>query len=343
MRLRDSAERHASRPEAKEPALQTMAQITRPHPPRPPAEPCEYDEFSASGSGTDAPPCREDEDPARARARRRAAAALARSRTLAAERDLHASIRHAEARYQALRRRAEHLRIDMTAVRGRLRQAGYLSGYGPLPPGWGYAPEAPTPDDPLWRRPLESVALRDGSLVGIRPLLPTDREQLAAGFDTLSAASRRRRFLRAVDRLSTSELDHLVDVDHRDHEALVAVDPVTGRGVGVARYIRDATDRRRAEVAVAVSDDRQRLGVGGALVDRLAIRARHGGVRTITALVANGNEPAVRLLGRLAPPTVIARYDGALEFSVAVAGRRARPGGAGGLATPASAGGERTS
>jgi hypothetical protein len=36
----------------------------------------------------------------------------------------------------------------------------------------------------------------------------------------------------------------LVDVDHRDHEALLAIDPLTGRGVAVARYIQLPAIRR---------------------------------------------------------------------------------------------------
>lgn len=41
--------------------------------------------------------------------------------------------------------------------------------------------------------------------------------------------------------LSADEL-RFTDVDHYNHEALCALDPAEGRGVGIARYIRDAED-----------------------------------------------------------------------------------------------------
>ena len=34
-------------------------------------------------------------------------------------------------------------------------------------------------------------------------------------------------------------LRYLTDIDHRDHEAMTALDEETGEGVGVARYVGD--------------------------------------------------------------------------------------------------------
>ena len=42
--------------------------------------------------------------------------------------------------------------------------------------------------------------------------------------------------------LSSAELRYFTDVDHHDHEALGVLNHSGGRGVGVARYIRDADD-----------------------------------------------------------------------------------------------------
>jgi GNAT superfamily N-acetyltransferase len=68
-------------------------------------------------------------------------------------------------------------------------------------------------------------------------------------------------------------------VDHHDHEAIIALDPLTGEGVGVARYVRAGADPEVAEVAVTVVDDWQGRGLGRALLERLAARARREGVR----------------------------------------------------------------
>ena len=88
------------------------------------------------------------------------------------------------------------------------------------------------------------VVLRDGSAVLIRPVRSTDALLLADGFARLSAASRQMRFLGVKKELSAAELRYFTDVDHHDHEALGALDHADGRGVGVARYVRDTEDPR---------------------------------------------------------------------------------------------------
>ena len=84
-----------------------------------------------------------------------------------------------------------------------------------------------------------TVTLRDGAQVDVRPVEPEDRAALAEGFERLSPESRYRRFFGPMPRLSDRDLDYLTRVDHHDHEALVAVDALTGDGIGVARYVRD--------------------------------------------------------------------------------------------------------
>jgi RimJ/RimL family protein N-acetyltransferase len=104
------------------------------------------------------------------------------------------------------------------------------------------------------------------------------------------------RFLARKDQLSAAELRYLTDVDHHDHEALGAVDQADGRGVGVARYVRDAEDPHAAEIAVTVVDDWQGRGLGTELLARLSDRARQAGIRRFTATVAYGNTAMTGLL-----------------------------------------------
>jgi hypothetical protein len=86
--------------------------------------------------------------------------------------------------------------------------------------------------------------LRDGSAVLIRPIRSSDAPLLAEGFARLSARSRWMRFLTVKNELTPTELRYLTDIDHRDHEALGALSR-DGRGVGVARYVRDKRTRAR--------------------------------------------------------------------------------------------------
>ena len=138
------------------------------------------------------------------------------------------------------------------------------------------------------------VTLRDGSRVAIRPLEPDDRDALAEGFERLSPESRYRRSFAPRAELDERDLDYLTRIDHRDHEALAAVDAATGDGVGVARYVRIGPEV--AEPALVVADDWQGRGVGSRLLGALVDRAREEGVRRFEAPVLAGNERALRLL-----------------------------------------------
>jgi GNAT superfamily N-acetyltransferase len=146
----------------------------------------------------------------------------------------------------------------------------------------------------------ESVVLADGASILIRPVEPDDARQLNAGFEHLSAVSRYRRFLTTIDHLSKQQLMYLTDVDHELHEALVALDAVTGEGVGIARSVRDTADPGRAEVTVVVADLWQSRGVGSSLIERLATRAQAAGVERFTARMLIGNHAGHRLLERVA-------------------------------------------
>ncbi len=139
-----------------------------------------------------------------------------------------------------------------------------------------------------------TITLRDGSRITIRPVEPDDRRTLAEGFERLSAESRYRRFFAPMPELSERALDYLTRVDHHDHEALVAVDPETGDGVGVARYVRIGPGA--AEPAIVVADDWQGRGVGSRLVEALAERARDEGIRRFEAPVLASNQAAMAVL-----------------------------------------------
>src|SRR5215470_6341972 len=196
--------------------------------------------------------------------------------------------------------------------------------------GTPVAPRSPLRWIPGWLRPGRSrlpghrprpaatgrpVKLRDGSKVLIRQVQPADAPLLADGFARLSDNSRRMRFLARKDRLSAAELRYFTDLDHRDHEALGALDQAGGRGVGVARYIRDAKAPRTAEIAVTIVDEWQGRGLGAELLARLSDRARSEGICRFTALVADDNVAMAGLLRNMgASPT--GRSPGTVDYEI---------------------------
>jgi GNAT superfamily N-acetyltransferase len=168
--------------------------------------------------------------------------------------------------------------------------------------------------------PFEEATLRDGSKVRISRVTPRDAPLIAEGFERLSAETRRLRFLTSKPTLSRAELKYLTEVDGHRHEALGAIDPLTSRGIAVARFVRDDEDPSRAEVAVTVSDEWQHRGLGTLMLDRLAQRAREEGVTHFTALVAGDNpamEPFLEGLGGTVTVTEVG--GGAIEYAIELA------------------------
>jgi GNAT superfamily N-acetyltransferase len=144
---------------------------------------------------------------------------------------------------------------------------------------------------------MTEAVLKDRSHVEIRPLGPADKAGLAAGFERLSETSRYQRFLTPMVRLTATQLAYLTELDHHDHEALVAIDPPSSHGVGVARYVRSGDDPEQAEAAVVVADEWQRRGVGTALLRHLAAHARRHGIKRFTGFVLTDNRAIRELLG----------------------------------------------
>ena len=160
----------------------------------------------------------------------------------------------------------------------------------------------------------ETVELRDGSQVWVRPIEPGDKVQLAAAFDHLSEDSRYRRFLHPIKHLSPRDLVYFTEVDHHDHEALIALDANDQEVVGVVRCIRSQADPDEAEFAIAVVDEWQGRGLGTQLLVRLMRRARAEGVRRFTALMLSDNREALELVEHLVPSLSRRSSSGVMEL-----------------------------
>jgi RimJ/RimL family protein N-acetyltransferase len=124
------------------------------------------------------------------------------------------------------------------------------------------------------------------------------------------------RFMTPIARLSESQLRYLLDVDHRDHEALVAVDEERGDAVGVARFVRDTERPHVAEAAVIVVDPWQGAGLGKALASLLAERARDLGLECFEATLLLENRAMMGLLKSLGPVRNLGRDGGAVVVAL---------------------------
>jgi GNAT superfamily N-acetyltransferase len=144
----------------------------------------------------------------------------------------------------------------------------------------------------------EKVVLEPGTEVIIRQIRPEDRNLMMESFAELSPQARYQRFFAPVERLSGADLSYLTEIDHANHEALVAIDPDEGTLVGVARYVR-TRPRNQAEVAVVVGDQWQGKGLATALLQRLVQRASEEGIEYFLALVLETNRNATEFFENL--------------------------------------------
>jgi protein lysine acetyltransferase len=143
--------------------------------------------------------------------------------------------------------------------------------------------------------------LPDGASILVRPIRADDKRMLEDGLRHLSDESVQRRFLTPKSSFSRSELRYLTEVDGRDHVALVAEYPgePVRRLIAVGRFVRLHDDLEAAEVAIVVADDWHRRGVGSALSELLAAKARRRSIRRFTATMAADNVPAQKLMRKL--------------------------------------------
>ena len=162
------------------------------------------------------------------------------------------------------------------------------------------------------------VVLRDGSHVRVRQGHRSDQQLLRRGFERLSPESRYRRFLVAIPELSEATARYLTEVDHHDHEAIIALDDETGEGIGVVRYVRVTERRDAAELAVTVIDDWQRRGLGTLLLEVISARAREESITTFTALILAGNHEMIDVLNSLGPVRIVDRNPGTVEIEMPI-------------------------
>ncbi len=131
-----------------------------------------------------------------------------------------------------------------------------------------------------------------------------------AVFDGLGERSRRLRFGYSKTTLTPADLERLARVDGR-HHVLVAY--AQGQPVGIARLAR-LQDPAAAEIAYAVVDGWQRLGIGTALTKLLAADASAIGITHLHATIQAENQASLTLMQRAT--TVVSRRIEAGELHV---------------------------
>lgn len=155
----------------------------------------------------------------------------------------------------------------------------------------------------------------------LRPIRPSDRDDLRQGFARLSERSRFLRFFTPMQELPDAWADRLSQIDHVTHRAWVAYDPEgaappPGLGVGVARLIQLEGRPTAAEAAIAVADDYHGRGIGRALLEVLGGTAVIAGYDSIVMTVLLENNRMLELARSLGPVRSTERDGSELRIEV---------------------------
>jgi GNAT superfamily N-acetyltransferase len=143
-----------------------------------------------------------------------------------------------------------------------------------------------------------SELLSDGRQIEVRALRREDEVDMLAAIEKTSAQSLQRRFFVMKRHFSDKELAFFMDVDFKDHVAIVASADEAGHNVivGGGRYI--VFEPGRAEMAFVVIDAWQGRGIGSLLMRHLIKIASAAGLNELTAEVLPENAAMLRVFGK---------------------------------------------
>jgi acetyl coenzyme A synthetase (ADP forming)-like protein len=137
-----------------------------------------------------------------------------------------------------------------------------------------------------------TVVLRDGSTVAVRPIRAEDESELARFFGALSLESLVFRFFAMANVQAAAQ--RMVQVDYTSRYGIVAIAGADGRIVGHAMYV--GSGHRKAELALAIADAYQGLGLGTILLGQLAEAAASAGIDVLEAIVKPENHRMLAML-----------------------------------------------
>ncbi|HMG98378.1 MAG TPA: GNAT family N-acetyltransferase, partial [Gaiellales bacterium] len=165
---------------------------------------------------------------------------------------------------------------------------------------------------------LLDVILRDGQTLRLRAPVAADRDALVAFLEELSPDSRQMRFhgtLRPGARLIEGDLDP----DWSEHGALIGTLVQEGREhvIALASYAR-LRDPAAAEVAFAVANRMQGLGVGTRLLEQLARRASAAGIERLIFEILTRNAGMLAVVADAGFGVTQRRLGGVIEATMSI-------------------------
>ncbi len=137
------------------------------------------------------------------------------------------------------------------------------------------------------------ITLKEHEFI-LRALAQSDSEKYLIFFNGLSDNSIRCRFGHLIAKLTVPEAEKRTDSKLESEMALAIFDAECSKILAIGRCYFD-TQTKDSEVALVVSEEVRRLGLGRLLLQHLIQIAINGNSRSIHAYVATRNAPVVAL------------------------------------------------
>jgi RimJ/RimL family protein N-acetyltransferase len=160
--------------------------------------------------------------------------------------------------------------------------------------------------------------LKDGRTVTVRAIRPDDKATILKGIDLFSDDSLYKRFHGAKSGLTDQELKFYTEIDYLHHVALLAVLKDNDQAIGGGRFIvyDKSLSPLRAELAFAVADNFQGLGMATCMFKHLVHIARALDIHQLEADVLSRNSAMIRIFEKSGLPVTKSHQDGNVHVTM---------------------------
>lgn len=133
----------------------------------------------------------------------------------------------------------------------------------------------------------------------LRPVRPEDADAHAAMLARFSPEDMRFRFFSPLRQLPIEQIVRLTDIDYTREMAIIATHEASGQTAGVARLVRNDTDGKTAEFAVAIDPAFKKYGLGTILMQDVIAWGQANEVQEIVGQILADNAPMLAFIRRL--------------------------------------------